>query len=846
MINLNDLLKSANGQLFGEPTAQLFTEFIFDAAQVRPNTMFVAMRTSRGDTHDDIAEAITNGASGILCHEPPTVDTTGITVVIVRDSLDTLMHWSRFVLGRMGARIIGVGGTHGRSVAVRAIAKVLSYKYSVHEGELELEGLLSLPTTVARLKPDTRYVVLKLAPNAPGEMAELVQACQPSIAVINHMDTLPTLAFKNEAQIISEHMTLLNSLAPGDLAIVNFDDDVAREMGSQSRAQVRTVAIDTFGADMMALNIIAGADRTGFDIRYENEREVGRWSPILGRHHLIDLLSALLLGIELGVPMRDGLRALSQLSHVSGRMRPLNGRNGSLLIDDSYQANLSDTLAALEWLAEVRAEGRRTIFVMGDLDNLGSSSAFAHRTIGARAASLVDHIVTLGTDAALVGRSAIDTEMPARQIRTTYGVQDAINTINDMMLTSDDVVLVKGGSGMRMEAVVKGLLENASDAQLLVRQNENALLTETSLRSLRPSWKEIDGDALARNIRVIRGTLGSDVTMMAVVKANGYGHGAVLTARTALANGAEYLGVANMAEALELREAGLTAPILVLTYLPVQAVRQAISENITATVFDLNIAQQYDRAARSSQSKLKVHVKIDTGMGRLGILASDAINVFRHLNSLRNLEIEGVFTHFASADDNREFTQTQLDTFRQITKFLKAGGFNIRYFHAANSPATVLGDDFHFNMVRVGLMMYGLNPSKLAGLPSGVQPVMSWKTNILQVKQLPPGHSVGYGRTYITKGDETIAILPVGYADGLRRSPYTWKEVLVRGKRVPLVGRVSMEKCAINVTGVPDVSPGDEVVLLGRQGYDRISAEEVGLWIGSINYEVTTTILPRG
>jgi alanine racemase len=845
MINLNDLIKSANGQLFGDASAQLFSEFVFDASKARPSTLYVALRTAQGDTHHDIPEAIRNGVSGILCHEPPSFEVSGITVIIVKDSIDALMIWSRFVLGKTGTRVIAVAGTSGKSTVVHSIAAVLARKYSVHEGELDTDGLLAVPMTVARLKPETKYVVMKLSPTTANEMAELVQACQPSVAIITEMDTIPSAGFQSSQQLMNEHAVLLSSLAPNDVAILNFDDDTTREMATQTRARVLTVGIDNFGADMMATNVILGTERTGFDIRYDREREVGRWSPLLGKSQLMGMLAALMLGVELEVPLKDGLKALSQLSYIAGRMRPLNGKNGSLIVDDTYHANLGSTLAALDWLAEVRAEGRRVAFVIGDLDNLGASSSFAHRAIGTRAAETVDFLVTIGTEAALVGRSALDKEMSPRQIRICYGVQDGVAALNELNLSSEDVVLVKGGVNAHVEQVVRGLLADPNDKALLVRQTEEGENAEGA-RSLRPSWKEVDSDALAKNTRTLKSLLAEDVTLMAVVKANGYGHGAVQVSRTALANGAGYLGVANMAEAMELRDAGITAPILVLTYLPVHATAQAIREDITATVFDLVTAQQYDRAARTANGRLKVHVKIDTGMGRLGILANEAVGVFRHLNSLRHLLIEGVYTHFASADDNREFTMQQVDSFKQVTRFLRAGGFEIKYFHAANSPALLLGQDVHFNMVRAGLALYGLSPSKLEKLPSGMQPALSWKTTVLQVKELPPNHPVGYGRTYVTKGNETIAILPVGYADGLRRSPYTWKEVLVRGKRAPVVGRVSMEKTAINVTGIPGVSAGDEVVLLGRQGYDRISAEEVALWLGTINYELTTTILPRG
>ena len=353
----------------------------------------------------------------------------------------------------------------------------------------------------------------------------------------------------------------------------------------------------------------------------------------------------------------------------------------------------------------------------------------------------------------------------------------------------------------------------------------------------------VDLGALAANYRLLRDAAGGECG--AVVKADAYGHGAVAVARTALLNGAVYLAVSSINEALELRESGIDAPILLLNYTPLSAVRQAVRQRLTVTLYDLDLARAYDRAARELGEKLLVHVKIDTGMGRLGVMPKEAMNLFRHILTLKSLEVEGVYTHFASADEDADYTAFQVRNLRELLKPLRASGFNFRYIHAANSAGTIASADNHFNLVRVGLAMYGLTPSTAVPLPDGFKPVLSWKTVIAHVKTLPSGHAVGYGRTYYTQTEQRIAVLPVGYADGFRRAPNNWGEVLVHGQRAPLIGRVSMEKATINVTHIPDVSIGDEVVLLGQQGSEIITAEEIAARLGTINYEVVTNILPR-
>jgi alanine racemase len=364
-------------------------------------------------------------------------------------------------------------------------------------------------------------------------------------------------------------------------------------------------------------------------------------------------------------------------------------------------------------------------------------------------------------------------------------------------------------------------------------------------RSIHTNWVEIDKAALANNVRQLRQLIGDDVTLMAVVKADGYGHGAVATSITALANGAQALGVASLVEALELREAGIDAPILVLSYTPAHAVRHALRHDITLTLYDLDLARAYNQAAREMRTRLRVHVKIDTGLGRMGVLADEAVAFFRHLTSLPHLDIEGIYTHFSMSDEDPLYTADQLRTFKSVVNPLRASGFSFKYIHAANSAATLTARDTHLNMVRVGVALYGLSPSDTVRIPPEFVPVMSWKTVIAQVKTLPPGQPVGYGQTYTTTGYERIAVIPVGYAYGFRRKPHNWGRVLVHGQYAPVVGRVSMEKTSINVTHIPNAAIGDEVVLLGRQGDARISAEDVGERLGTNNYEVVCSVLAR-
>ncbi|MGB1286724.1 MAG: alanine racemase, partial [Aggregatilineales bacterium] len=558
---------------------------------------------------------------------------------------------------------------------------------------------------------------------------------------------------------------------------------------------------------------------------------------------------ALLVGEHYHILMDDGLNALKNLPALPGRMVTLDGLNHSIIVDDSYRANAASTLSAIDWLEEVRLENQRLIFVLGDMDDMGKNSQVGHRLVGTRMAKTVDYVVTQGTEAAFAARAALDEGLSERDIHVSYSSSDTMAFLETLNLNENDVIFIKGGAATQMEQLVRKLLSQPDDNNVLVRQSTPAYMPENANRPLYSSWIEIDTAVAGQNFQRIKQQLPHNVQTMAVVKADAYGHGAVMVARTVLANGADYLGVASISEALELRDAGIDAPILVMSYLPVDALRQAMTQNITASIYDLQQAQLYDRSARYLKGTLKYHTKLDTGMGRLGVLVDDAVTVFRHLSAMTNLELEGIYTHFSAADNDPDHTEQQLKSFKYTVRLLRAAGFKFRYIHAANSAGTLRSNDYYFNLVRPGVMLYGLSPDSTLSLPDGVAPVLTWKSSVLQVKTFPPDYPIGYGNTYRTKGKERIAILPIGYADGLRRSAddsnYRWREVLIHGQRAPIVGRISMEKTAVNVSHIPEVNIGDEVVLIGKQGNQEITATDIAGWLNTINYEVVTALSSR-
>jgi alanine racemase len=353
---------------------------------------------------------------------------------------------------------------------------------------------------------------------------------------------------------------------------------------------------------------------------------------------------------------------------------------------------------------------------------------------------------------------------------------------------------------------------------------------------------EVDLAAIEGNARAL--VASTDARLMAVVKANGYGHGAVETARAAARGGATWFGVARPEEALELRDAGLEGPILILGPAPGDSLEPLVARDISITVCDSAHIASAARAAHSLDSTAKVHLKLDTGMGRLGAAPSEAASLARRIGDSDSISLEGVFTHFARADEPEAPTnREQLERFDEALSQLDADGLRPPMVHAANSAAMFTLKDAHFDMVRVGIALYGLQPSKEWSLPGEFLPALQWKSQLIRVKELRAGAGVSYGHDYVTENEERIGTFPVGYGDGFRRT--VGNLVLVAGKPVPVVGRVCMDLSMVQLDSIPEADVGYEVVLIGNQGETAISAEQVAERWGTINYEVTCGIERR-
>lgn len=356
-------------------------------------------------------------------------------------------------------------------------------------------------------------------------------------------------------------------------------------------------------------------------------------------------------------------------------------------------------------------------------------------------------------------------------------------------------------------------------------------------------WAEVNLQILKENYFKLKTYTQAEV--MPIVKADAYGHGVIPVVKTLIDCGAKWFGVALLEEALEIKAVFPDVTVMIIGATDPQESDIVVKEEIIPAIFSFEQAQALSEAAVRLQKTAKLHIKVDTGMGRIGFRPGDETEVLKIAN-LPNLLIEGIFTHFATVDQkDLAFAREQLNTFESFCHKLRAAGLTIPIRHAANSAGIIQFPKSHFELVRLGISLYGLPPSGQIGGEVGLEPVMAWKTKVTHVKSINKGETVSYGRTFQAAYETRVATIPVGYADGLRRALSNQGEVLIQGKRSTIIGRVCMDQTMLEVTRIPGVKVGDLVTILGKDGYEQLTATEMADWMGTISYEVTCGISKR-
>ncbi len=883
MIYLDLLLQATRGTLRYTGKQDVFAAFNHDTRQIVPGELFVAVRGERSNGHDYLIDALRGGAGGVMIEAQAfgtlaeevqqRLEHAEIATIVVEDTRLALQAYASFILQHWHPTVIAVTGSVGKTSTKEAIASVLASKFSTFRSWQNYNDLLGIPLSLGRLEEQHEYAVLEFGCDHPGEIASLCQITHPSIGVLTHISPAQLQYFGTLEQLATELGTLFTSIPEGGCFFYNnYDQAIYDLIFHRNVPHAQNVArypylshnMPAFTKDeapppiqdiQVAWQGVQCSLLTMETITPESPEVVTTRlaSHLLGEHSLQTMFAAYAIGRHIGMSLDEVSVALREVSPMPGRLMPLAGIYNAMLLDDTHNATPASMSAGLNTLHTLPAA--RRIAVLGDMSNLGDFTVEAHRNMGHEVAQQADYLVVKGEYATLVAEAAQQAGLAASHVTITSTHEDAAQVVRSILTQPSsthevsDAILIKGSETTRMERVTELLMAEPWEAsEQLVRQTPGWKQIVVA-RAERPTWVEVDLNAIANNTRRIKSLVGSQVQVLISLKADAYGHGALKVARTTLRNGATMLGVATLSEATPLREGGITAPILVFGYLPVWQMREAVRKDVTVTLYSSESAQALSHAALTLGKTVKVHIKVDTGMGRLGIREEqldDIVALIREVKALPGLVLEGLYTHFAMADtQDKTYTHQQLERFHHVLHVITEQGLRPPLVHASNSAATLSLPEARFDMVRPGIAIYGLDPSSEVRVPEGFRPALAFKTQVAQVKMVPAGECISYGCAFTTQHPTRVAVLPVGYADGFRRSPHNWGFVLIHGQEVPILGRVCMDQCMVDVTDIPQTRMGDEVVLIGRQGDATLTAERVAERLGTINYEVVAEILAR-
>lgn len=830
MILLEDFLTATGGRLVGSVERQRWGGFAHDSRQVGDDRIFVAMRTESGDGHAYVADAVENGARLIVCERDPGCDRAHI---LVEDSGRALRDYGCWAIKRFDPTVVAVCGSVGKTTVREFAHQLFARQRLTFRNPENFNGLTGLPLALGELGRQHAFAILEMASDTRGEIAALAGIAPPKVCLLTTFDETYIEYFGSMAEIAAEHAPVVAALGPAGLLIYPAGDPVAEELAAPHPGPKLAYGIGT--GQLRAERLASGPDQSTF-LLCGQDPQVDVEFPHGGRGQVLCLLAALGAGLRLGLDPGQLISDCRTLQPPPGRLRRLAGKGGVTLSDDSFSISPASLANGLELLR--RSEGKR-ICVLSGFEHLGPHEAAAARRVADDLAK-IDEVVFYGPDTAVLRSAARAAGLADGQIHQALNPSQARLQV-DRLAGQGDTVYVKGGPGARLEQLLAELISDPADAARLCRQTR-IWQNVVTINPDEPVWARIDLDAITANTRAFGQHLDPGTELIAVLKAEGYGHGALRVATAALDGGASRVAVARPGEARDLRAAGLDAPILVLGVTLPRQLRTAILADCELTVCDKEQIQSLDGAARGLGRRVAMHLKIDTGMGRIGARPADALDLARMIEAAPNADLAGVYTHFGQAGE-RDLSRArgQFAEFEQVLADLERAGIDPGLRHCAATAAALRIPQARMDAVRLGIGLLGMAPGPGVDLPAGCRPALSMHARIVQVRPHKAGALIGYGASGRLDRDALIATVGAGYGDGFRRGPSSWGPVLVRGRQVPIVGQVCMDMFMVDATDVPGVRVGDQVDLIGPELPAQTAADRTE----TIAYEVVSSLLAR-
>lgn len=810
--------------LCGEPDT-LVSEIGTDSrATFARDSLFVALEGEHFDGHQFIDQAREKGARAALVSEGAPEDYPGLALIMVPDTLAALQQLAGAWRGLFDMPVVGVTGSNGKTIVKDMLASILAQEQTVYRSPGSYNSQIGVPLSLLGIRPEHEAAVIEAGISRVGEMERLEPMIRPTLGIITNIGLAHAAGLRDLETTAREKLELFAHL--DDRPLIYPADSQPLQDRALPGTPVSFAISDGKTAPEADYTVVEAAQTStgfAFTVRFPDGEAHPFALNVPGRHNLSNAAAAIAAADKLGLgieSIREGLAAF-ELSPL--RLEMHTTQDGITFINDAYSSDPVSARAALSVL-EHYAGKQRAVAILGDMHDLGARSKAAHRQLGQVVAQTgVDRLICYGERAHTIGEEAAKVGFD----RAHISYADSLDALHDQLeqeLRAGDVVLFKASRTMGLERAAERLLESVAPARL-----------------------HIDLDAIRENYHAIRRHIGETAGLIAVVKSFGYGNDSTRVSQTLAREGVDALAVAYADEGIPLRRRGLTLPILVTNALASEA-DKLVKYDLTPLVYSEHVVDALCTQARRFDKTVRVHLEIDTGMNRVGLKPTDAVPFARKLAALDEIEVEGLMTHFAAADDPQEdaFTRQQLDTFEQVLADLRSEGIDPKAVHAANTAGAWRFPEAHYDLVRVGLGLYGLSPSPdVAHETTGTRPALEFTTRIIHVKDVAPGETVGYNRTWTAERPRQIATIAAGYNDGFPRFMSNGGHVLIGGVRCPVVGNVCMDVSMVDVSLVPQAKVGDEVVIFGRQGDEVVTVDEIAGRGGTISYELLCNIAPR-
>lgn len=833
---LRQIAEWTNGELDETPSdgPLQIREVVTDSRGSLPEaSLFVALVGDRFDGHDFVDDAVSKGAEAALVDRGRASDYPDCRLVFVDDTLEGLQHLAHSWRSRFELPVVGVTGSNGKTIVKEMLAGIFAQEKTVHRSPASYNSQVGVPLTLLELEAEHRISVVEAGISRPGEMERLERMIRPTAGVLTNIGLAHAAGLETLETTAREKLKLFEGLGDGPLIHPAASEPLEPfvlpgDPVSFGCAFATDVARATDDADYLVTEAERGDGGFEFFVEFPDGSRPRFHLHAAGEHNLLNAAASIAAAAEHGISvdaLREGLAAY-EASPL--RLEMHTTPQGVTLINDAYSSDPTSARAALRTLQQYGA-GRRKIAILGDMLDLGERSEQAHRELGGVTARTgVDQLICYGDRARAIGTSAVHAGFDPDQIAYTEQIEE-LHDMLDRLLESEDVVLFKGSRSLELDRAAERLLE-----------------------SVAPTRLQIDLDAIRENYHALRRQIDDETQFMAVVKSFGYGNDSTRVSQTLAQEGVDRLAVAYPDEGIPLRDRGLQLPILVMNVLPAEA-DKIVKYDLSALSYTRPVVEALaDHAARRDADPVPIHVKVETGMNRVGLPPEDAPEFARYVADRDGVRIAGIMTHFAAADIPAEddFTRRQLDRFRGVLEHLEADDIDPGVLHAANTAAAWRFPEAQFDMVRIGLGLYGLAPSDpVYEAAETTRPALRFTTQIVHIKEVEQGDTVGYGRSWRAPETRTIATVAAGYNDGLPRFMSNGGEVLIAGRRCPIVGDVCMDVSMVDVTDLDAPEVGDEVLIFGPASrgaeQSRVPVDEIARRGDTINYEILCNISPR-